>query len=122
MSHDYLPINDKLVMRKYKTTLWTFLQSRAGNQLSLGERLHLARAVVAECARVDSNGLIHRDVKLSNFLLAKTSTKARWRKWKAGESDVCLTDFGLSRKFNESFPPAGTPGKGHDQTSLFEGI
>ena len=65
-------------MKKFETNLWKYLKSKEGQRLTLTERISLARCAIEECKKVDKKGLIHRDVKLSNFLL-NTNVNASWK-------------------------------------------
>ena len=98
-------------MKKFQTNLWKYLKSKEGQKLTLTERISLARFVIEECRNVDKKGLIHRDVKLSNFLM-NTHVNASWKTEGDYSEDFCLADFGISVKIGEKYGPAGTPG--HD--------
>lgn len=63
----------------------------AGEPLAVGEVIRIAREALSGLAALHAAGLVHRDVKPSNLLLAADGT-------------VKLADFGLARRFTADDP------------------
>ena len=57
------------------------------------------RQMLLATAECHNNSIIHRDIKLDNFLVKQTNSET-------GETNVKLTDFGIACKYNPVEPPS----------------
>jgi len=64
---------------------------RDGSRLPEAAAMHVMQQALSAVAYLHSHGIVHRDIKLENFLLVSRSSIAR--------SHIKLIDFGMSRRF-----------------------
>lgn len=78
-----------LIMEKLGVSLEDVMQSRPSKRLELSEVMHIVAAALRVLKAVHDVGIVHRDVKPENFLLAPDNNVL---------GPLYLVDFGLSKK------------------------
>ena len=76
-----------LAIEKLDTTLKQVLEKASGNRLNLKQAANLALQMLSAIQSFHSHGYVHRDIKPSNFM------------YRSDSNDLCLIDFGLSKKW-----------------------